>query len=687
MSATPPSDRKANRLAGETSPYLLQHRFNPVDWRPWGPEALDEARRQGKPIFLSIGYAACHWCHVMERESFEDVAVADFLNRHFVSIKVDREERPDVDEVYMSAVQLMAGQGGWPLTVFLTPSLEPFFGGTYFPPEDRWGRPGFLTLLRRVAHVWESRRDEVSLTAAQVAGHVRALGTVLAASPGAAPPGRREIDAALSDLAARFDPDWGGFGPAPKFPPHGAVALLLSEHARTGAPAALRMATLTLDRMAAGGIRDHVGGGFSRYSVDERWEVPHFEKMLYDQALLAPLYADAWRVTGDPRYRRVAEATLDFVRREMTDPGGGFWSSLDADSEGHEGRYYVWTPDEVEEALGPEPAAAFCRLYGIVPGGNFEGRSIPNRIDGEGDDGDVETRTAEIRAALLEARRRRPRPATDDKILAAWNGLMISAFARAHEAFGRPDDLASARRAAGFVLGSLFDGGRLLAVYRAGVARIGGFLDDHAFLARGLLDLYEADFDRSHLEAAVRIAREMVERFADESGGFWLTSPDHEELPARPRSTHDGALPSGAGVAAETLLRLAIHLDDRALREAAARALTALTPAVARAPSAFASLLRAADLLESGAVEIAVVGPREDPRTRALLEAARAAFLPRRVLAWSDGDGRGEGLLAGKTLVRGSPAAYVCRDYACAAPAVTPDALARRIRESGSPPA
>ncbi len=452
---TQPPGKKPNHLAGQTSPYLLQHQFNPVDWYPWGPEALAKAKAENKPIFLSIGYAACHWCHVMERESFENETIAALLNDSFVAIKVDREERPDLDEIYMTAVQSMTGHGGWPLNVFLTPEGKPFFGGTYFPPEDRSGRPGFPTLLAAVHDAWTTRRDEIESSASEIASRLKAASGVVAAPAGGEPVGPKETTRAADDLKSRFDATWGGFGPAPKFPPHAGLALLLREHARTGDPKVLVMVTTTLDRMAEGGMYDQIGGGFSRYSTDPRWLVPHFEKMLYDQALLVPVYVDAWLVTGKPLYRRVVLETLDFVRREMTSSDGGLYASLDADSEGHEGIFYVWTPDQIKAVLGPEDGAFFCKTYGIQVPGNFEGKSIPNLLGGPLAGDTVVAGVAPMKAKLLAARGKRARPATDDKVLTAWNGLMISAFADAGRSLGEPSFVRIATEAADFILEEL----------------------------------------------------------------------------------------------------------------------------------------------------------------------------------------------------------------------------------------
>jgi uncharacterized protein YyaL (SSP411 family) len=675
-------ERRPNHLAGQTSPYLLQHQFNPVDWYPWGPEALAKAKAEGKPIFLSIGYAACHWCHVMERESFENEAIAKLLNASFVAIKVDREERPDLDEIYITAVQSMTGQGGWPLNAFLTPDGKPFFGGTYFPPEDRYGRPGFPAVLAAIGEAWRTRRDDVMASAADITSRLKAASQLPDKPAGDEPVGAKQTAAAAADLKSRFDATWGGFGPAPKFPPHASLALLLREHASTGDAAILKLVETTLDRMAEGGMYDQIGGGFSRYATDEKWLVPHFEKMLYDQALLVPVYVDAWRVTGKPLYRRVVMETLDFVRRELTSPDGGLYASLDADSEGHEGIFYTWTPDDVKAVLGSENGALFCTIYGIAPPGNFEGKSIPNLLGGPLADEAMVAKLAPMKAKLLAARGRRVRPATDDKVLTAWNGLMISAFAKAYDAFGREDDLRSARAAADFVLARLVKGDRLLVSYRSGKSHLNAYLDDYAVLGRGLVDLYESGFDRRDLDRGAGLARTLVARFADGHGGFYFTSDDHEAVLARTRSTYDDAIPAGTAVAAETLLRLAVHLDDAGFRKAGLAALAALRPLVDRVPSAFSSLLNASAYADrKNVVEIAVVGPRGAAGTRALLAAARARYLPARVIGWLDPAAGATDLplLKGKTLSSGKPAAYVCRNYACDAPVSDPEVLAKAL--------
>ena len=675
--------RRPNHLAHETSPYLLQHAHNPVDWYPWGPEALGLARETGRPIFLSIGYAACHWCHVMERESFENDAVAEFLNLHFVSIKVDREERPDLDEIYMNAVQLLTGAGGWPLSAFLTPELEPFYAGTYFPPEDRHGRPGFLTVLRAIEQAFRERAAEVRRSAGELASELRRIAAPEAGAS-AAPIGAAERQRAVADLTRRFDGRWGGFGHAPKFPPDGALELLLREHARSAAPVPLGMLERTLDAMARGGIHDHVGGGFARYSVDEQWLVPHFEKMLYTQALLVPLYLEAWKLTRNPQHLRVVERTLEFVEREMTSEQGGFWSSIDADSEGEEGRFYVWTPDEIVSALGPAEGRSYAEIHGIDETGNFEGRSIPNLLRGSLerqaaergiDAAELIAFTERARLRLLGLRDRRVRPATDDKILTAWNGLMIGAFARGYQALGRPGYLRAAVRAAELVSSALVDGDRLRVTFREGRAKLEGYLDDYAFFGRGLVDLYEASFDRRWLDLARRLAQTVLQHFEDSaSGGFFFVADDHEPLLARSLSSHDGALPAGAGVATELLLRLGLHFDDATLRRAAERALRRYAPLVERSPSSFASLLRAADMAEGPLLEVAVIGDPAKPDTRALLAAVHEAYRPNLALA-AGGAASDLALLRDKRALDGRATAFACRDYSCRAPVDSPDAL------------
>ena len=670
--------RQANGLAGQTSPYLLQHVYNPVDWQPWGPGALQRAADEDRPIFLSIGYSACHWCHVMERESFENESIAAYLNEHFISIKVDREERPDIDEIYMNAVQVLTGSGGWPLTAFLTPDLEPFAGGTYFPPDERYGRIGFRSLLERIVKAWSEDRERVLHAGSELTKELQRIADADHGPVDGQPSGADLIERAIKELTARFDEQHGGFGAAPKFPPDASLALLLRHSHRTGATEPLRIAIQTLDAMARGGMFDHIGGGFARYSVDERWLVPHFEKMLYNQALLVPLYVDAHQLTGRLDFRRIVETTLDFVRRELTDPAGGFYSSLDADSEGEEGRFYVWDLAQIESVLGDD-AAFFCQTYGVTRAGNFEGRNIPNLLHARlaeqaeqagTDEAALERRMAPLREALLADRERRVRPATDDKILTAWNGLMITAFARAHQVLGRPEDLASAQRAAAFALEQMLVDGRLHATWRQGRAALNGYLDDYAFFGRGLLDLYETDFDRRWLDQSTRIAATMLAHFEDpERGGFFFVADDHETLLTRNHSLHDGALPAGSGVAAGWLARLSDHLDDENLQAAAQRTLAALRAAAARSASAFSTLLLAADRELSPGLQILIAGSTDSIETSALVRAARNRFLPHLTLAAGFGAGvEGLPLFDGKRPLDGQPAAYLCRDRVCGAP-------------------
>jgi hypothetical protein len=591
---------RPNHLQGETSPYLLQHLYNPVDWYPWGDEALARARREDRPIFLSIGYSACHWCHVMEREAFSDLEIARLLGEHFVAIKVDREERPDLDDIYMTAVVAMTGSGGWPLSAFLTPDLKPFYGGTYFP-KDR-----FREVLLSVAGAWRERRQEILASASRLheAVRLRSLGPAAGAVAAASPDPAAALARAAAALKARFDRENGGFGGAPKFPPHGALWLLLEAHRERGDDQALDMAARTLDAMARGGLYDQLGGGFHRYATDARWRLPHFEKMLYDNALLVPLYLEAWQRTGRAEFRQVAEETLAWARREMTGPGGGFLASLDADSEGEEGRYYLWTAAEVRAALGAREAGPAIDWYGISePGDLAGGRNVLHRPrtleqvarrQGIAEPA-LRERLQAARRRLLEARARRPRPPLDDKVLASWNGLMISALARAYAATGEPSHRDAAEAAARFVLANLGDrDGRLRVSWRRGKAGPPGYLDDYAFMARGLLDLHAATGEPAWLEAAARLVRQ-AERFRDPlAGGYFFTAAEHRDLIVRGKSLEDSALPSGNAVLTECQLRLAGLRGDGALRDAAARTLALAGPALIESPSSYAYLILAA---------------------------------------------------------------------------------------------
>ena len=679
----------ANRLIHETSPYLLQHAHNPVDWYPWGDEAMGRAEEEDKPILLSIGYAACHWCHVMERESFEDEETARVMNEHFISIKVDREERPDVDAVYMDAVQAMTGQGGWPMTVFLTPAGVPFYGGTYFPPEPRHGLPAFRDLLVRVAEEYRERRDEIRHTGETLVAHLNRSQHLAAKSADLGP---SLLDRALAGLEAAFDAIHGGFGRAPKFPPAHALEFLLRSHLRTGSLRPLQMVERTLEKMARGGIYDHLGGGFHRYSVDQVWLVPHFEKMLYDNALLARVYLHAYQVTGKALYRRVAEETLDYVLREMTHRSGGFYATQDADSEGEEGKYYVWTPAEVKEVLGEKDGDIFCQYFDVTEEGNFEGKSIlrlPKDLDVVAhlckiSDKRLKEVIARGRKKLLARRGSRVPPGRDEKVLVGWNGLMLAALSEAARVLGRQDYAATAQKNARFLLENLQEGGRLLHTWKDGQGKIKGYLDDHAFLADGLIELYQTDFDPAWFDEAARLVRAMVELFWDEEeGGFYQTGSDQESLIARPKEFFDGATPSGNSVAAEVLLRWSAYTGETEYEERAVEILGLVAQQAATQPTAFGRALSALDLYLATPQEIAIVGPQDEEGTQALLNLVARRYLPNSVVAMGEPDDGGAAeaipLLADRPMAEGKPTAYVCQRFLCKAPVTDPEALAQQL--------
>ena len=679
---TPPESAQTNRLIHETSPYLLQHATNPVDWYPWGPEALQAAKAQNRPILLSIGYSACHWCHVMERESFENEAIAALMNRHFICIKVDREERPDLDEIYMQAtVTLNRGQGGWPMTVFLTPEQEPFFAGTYFPPEDRWGRPSFPSLLKKIAEAWE--KDTIGLRSQARQLTERLKNELKAVSPVSV--SASVLDEAVTQFQKDFDAQHGGFGSAPKFPPSAGLSLLLRCYRRTGDSTTLQMVTRTLDAMAAGGIYDHIGGGFARYSTDERWLAPHFEKMLYDNALLAKTYVEAYQVTKQISYRQVTTEVLDYILREMTDPAGGFYSATDADSEGVEGKFFVWTPAEIQAVLqNAEDTRRFCACYDITDEGNWEHHSIPNRLR------PIEAVTKEldltidelhetiqrVRHLLYRARQQRVPPALDDKIITAWNGMMISAMAEAGRVLGVSHYIDGAMKAADFLLlVHRTAEGTLLRTSRQGRAHLDGVLEDYAYLAEGLIDLYEACGEERYLTAALQLGETMVGSFQDkDQGGFFTTAERHETLIIRTREGADGATPSGNSVAVSALARLSFHYDRKDLRGTAVGGIRAYGRQIARYPRAFAKSLAVVNLLAEGPIELAFVGAPNNPGLEALQLAVRDVFLPHRVIASSEGTSQSSGhpLLAGKGLVEGKAALYICRNFSCQKPLTDP---------------
>ncbi len=684
----------ANRLIHETSPYLLQHAHNPVDWYPWGEEALRRAGEEDKPILLSIGYAACHWCHVMERESFEDEETARIMNAHFISIKVDREERPDLDAVYMDAVQAMTGHGGWPMTVFLTPEGIPFYGGTYYPPEPRHGLPAFRDLLIGVAEAYRERKEEIQQTGETLVEHLNRSRLIAPENVDLEP---SLLDRAIGALETTYDATHGGFGTAPKFPPAHALEFLLRSHLRTGSLRALQMAERTLEKMARGGIYDQLGGGFHRYSVDRMWLVPHFEKMLYDNALLARVYLHAYQVTGKALYRRVVEETLDYVLREMTHPDGGFFATQDADSEGEEGKYYVWTPDEVVEVLGETDGDIFSQYYDVTGGGNFEGKNIlhlPKDQDVVAhlckiSDKRLKKVIARSRQKMLAHRGGRVAPGRDEKVLVGWNGLMLSALSEAARVLGREDYRAAAQGNARFLLGNLFEDGRLLHTWKDGQRKVKGFLEDHAFLADGLLELYQTDFDPAWFDSAAKLVQAMVELFWDEEvGGFFQTGKDQEALITRPKEFSDGATPSGNSVAAEVLLRWTAYTGETEYERRAEEILRLIAQSAARHPTGFGRALSALDLQLATPQEIAIVGPREQDGTRSLVNIVARRYLPNSVVALGEpDDGRVREaipLLADRPMTGGKPTAYVCQRFLCKAPVTDPEDLAQQLGSDGA---
>jgi uncharacterized protein YyaL (SSP411 family) len=687
---------QTNRLGGETSPYLLQHAHNPVDWYPWGPEALTRSKAEDKPIFLSIGYSACHWCHVMERESFENPEIAALMNERFVNIKVDREERPDLDQIYMSAVQAMTGHGGWPMSVFLTPDLKPFYGGTYFPPTDSRGMAGFPRVLLSVHRAWEERRDEIRDSAAEMTEQLRAYGTL--------PKGAGTLETGLLDRAARvvlgnFDPVHGGFGRAPKFPHPMDLRMLLRHSARTGDDHALHAVRHTLEKMARGGIYDHLGGGFARYSTDDRWLVPHFEKMLYDNALLASAYLEAYQATHDAELGRVARETLDYVLGRMTDPQGAFYSTEDADSEGVEGKYYVWSFAEVNDVLGAERAKAFRYVYDVTESGNWEGHNILNlprtigqaaKLLGRAQD-ELRAELASGRAELLAVRDRRVPPAKDTKVLVSWNGLMIAALAEAGRILKDERYLDAASRAAGFILDRMRrDDGRLLHTFRDGRARLDAYLDDYAHLLDGLTRLYEATGEPHWIESALELARIMIEEFADpDRGGFFFTGHHHESLIARQKDYSDNATPSGNAMAATALVRLGALTGRDDLTQAGRSALESVQLLLEREPAAAGQSLIALDFLLGSTRELAVIAGPDANEFRAVLEAIATPFLPHKVVAPATLEQarlleKNVPLLADRPLKEGRTTTYICENFACRAPVVGVEGVEAVLRESGS---
>ncbi len=703
-----------NALASEKSPYLLQHAKNPVEWYPWGEAAFAKARKENKPIFLSVGYSTCHWCHVMAHESFENPEIAKVMNELFVNVKVDREERPDVDRVYMTYVQATTGGGGWPMSVFLTPDLQPFFGGTYFPPEDRQGRPGFPTVLKRLSQAWTEDRENVVKAAAEAVKALQAYANAGPATSGV--PETSALDAAFAQFTRTFDDELGGFGGAPKFPRPVALNFLFRYYARQGAESrdgklAASMALLTLRKMADGGMHDHLGGGFHRYSVDRFWHVPHYEKMLYDQAQLASSYLEAFQVTGDATYSAIARDILDYVRRDLTDKAGGFYSAEDADSllehgkpEHREGAFYVWTKEEISKALGDDDAAIFNRVYGVEADGNSPQGSDPHgelvgkntlirRITDKDAAKFFKTSEAEVAASLeasrrklLEIRAKRPRPHLDDKVITAWNGLMIAAFARAAQVLGEPAYLEAAQKSARFIRERLWKDGALLRSYRQGASDVAGFCDDYAFLIAGLLDLYEADFDTGWLAWALELQAKQDALFGDAEGGYFSVAENAPNILLRMKEDYDGAEPSPNSIAALNLLALGQLTDHPEFRQRAEKTLAVFSEQMTKAPSAVPQMLCALDASLAKPRQIVIAGKRDASDTRALLREVHARFLPTKLVILADGDAGqrwlGERLEFLRTVapIDGKAAAYVCENFVCQLPVTDPAKLRELLK-------
>lgn len=677
----------ANRLQHESSPYLLQHADNPVDWYPWGPEALQAAEQQDKPIFLSIGYAACHWCHVMAHESFEDDAIAAVMNDLFINIKVDREERPDVDSLYMDAVVSMTGQGGWPMSVFLAPDGKPFYGGTYFPPEARHNMPSFQEVLLSVANTWKENRESVESAGLQLLERI-------AQSP-SLHPSTDQLDAsaparAMENLFKGYDWRHGGWGGAPKFPQPMAIEFLFRRFEHEGEKLALEMGSHALNHMADGGIYDHLAGGFARYAVDDHWLVPHFEKMLYDNAQLMLVYLHGWQLSGDDSFLRIVMDTIGFLEREMRDPGGGFYSSLDADSEGEEGKFYIWESSEIQALLDDEQAELLSAAYGVTDLGNFEGANILHRsmplselaAEMGKSESELDEQLAAGRSTLLEARDQRIRPGTDDKVLTAWNGLTLISLAEIAHATQDDHVLSLAQNLAAFLVDNLIVDGRLKRSWRQGQARYDAYLEDHAALGEGLLALYQVDFDPRWFGFALTMAETVLEHFADPQGGFFDTRNDHEKLIARPKSIQDSPVPSGNSMACSLLLKLGALTAERRFNEPAESALRAFQSTAAQHPTAFAGWLNALDFALGPHMELALVGDPTSEDYRALSLVTTERYLPRLVRAGGISSEDGPALLADRPMQDGAPTAYLCEGYTCKLPTTSAEELGRQIGEA-----
>jgi uncharacterized protein YyaL (SSP411 family) len=669
--------KHTNRLIHETSPYLLQHAHNPVDWYAWGDEAFQQARSENKPILLSIGYSACHWCHVMERESFENEQIAGLMNDLFVNIKVDREERPDLDEIYMNAVQMMTGRGGWPMTMFLTPEGKPFYGGTYFPPEDRYNVPGFPKILRGVANAYHKQPQDVENSVNQILAR---LETMSRSAESARPIESDIVIRAAEQLMQAHDSQHGGFGQAPKFPNAGVYELFLRAYQGSKNQRFLDVITFTLTKMADGGIYDHLGGGFHRYSVDEKWLVPHFEKMLYDNAQLVRIYVKAYQVTREPQFKEVVEETVNYILREMLQPDGGFYSTQDADSEGVEGKFFVWSPQEVSNILGTEAAEIFCRVYDVTEAGNFEHENILHPILTPEQASkyfnrnldDIVSLLAGAKQKLFAHREKRIKPFRDEKLITAWNGLMLSGLADAIKITGNPDYRNAAMRTVEFIFSRMFREGRLLHTYKDGVAKILGYLDDYAFLAVGLLDLFEATFNRSLLAKATELANIMLVEFWDDNdGAFFYTGKSHEQLISRVKPAFDGSIPSGNSLAAQLLLRLYHYTNHEDYFKKAETILRSYRDAMAAQPFGLAHMLSALDFYLAKPKEVVIVGEPQDPAALALLKGVNSTYLPNSTLQLVLPDERLDQiapLLEGKSQMDGKATAYVCHNFTCSAP-------------------
>ena len=673
-----------NRLIHETSPYLLQHAHNPVDWYPWGDEAFEKAKSENKPILLSIGYSACHWCHVMERESFENEKIAALMNESFVNIKIDREERPDLDEIYMNAVQMLTGRGGWPMTMFLTPERKPFYGGTYFPPEDRQGMPGFPRILLGVAQAYRERSADVEKSVSQILEALQRMSESNLSDKDFAP---QIIGESCEKIARAYDSDNGGLGQAPKFPNAGVYELFLRHYHHAKSERYLEMVVHTLSKMAQGGIYDHLGGGFHRYSVDAKWLVPHFEKMLYDNAQLLRIYAQAFVITHEPLFKSVVEETAGYLLREMLHTEGGFYSTQDADSEGEEGKFFVWTPDEVNRLLGEADGEIFCRMYDVTEQGNFEEKNILHPILTieqaskffRKERAEIETLVARAKEKLLAAREKRIKPFRDEKIITAWNGLTLSGLAEAIKISDNPACTEAANRTIEFIFNKMFRDGFLLHVYKDNHAKLLGYLDDYAFLAIGLLDLYEVIFDRSLLERASQLTDTLLREFWDErAGGFFYTGKSHEQLISRAKPIFDASIPSGNATATQLLLRLYHLTGNEDYRVRAERVLRSYYEAMEGQPFGFAHMLCAMDQYLHPAKEIVVVGNREDPRTIDLLKNIHQLYLPNKLLQLVGPDqplADISPILRGKSQIGDQPTVYVCHNFTCSAPVTSWPAL------------